>query len=182
MHGKSRAEEESNINARRVPISAKFNHGVSMIPHFEKRAKGGEDAYVSRDNLMIVADGVGGWAEVGVDPGLFSKELVKLIEIEYDKNPRGYLKGMLVEAVKKNKHIGSSTAVIASLEMRDGSVVMKTCNLGDSGYVIFRAPTPDSKSMERLDVLFRSKEQQYRFNFPYQCGTDSESPTRAFDY
>jgi serine/threonine protein phosphatase PrpC len=32
-----------------------------MIPHFDKRAKGGEDAYVSTEELLAVADGVGGW-------------------------------------------------------------------------------------------------------------------------
>lgn len=44
------------------PESVRFNHGVYMIPHFEKRDKGGEDAYVSKDDLIVVADGVGGWA------------------------------------------------------------------------------------------------------------------------
>ena len=44
-----------------------------MIPHYEKRHKGGEDAYVATDKLIVVADGVGGWGEVGIDPGLFSK-------------------------------------------------------------------------------------------------------------
>lgn len=46
--------------------------------------------------------------------------------------------------------------------------------------MIFRAPPP-SGSSEPLEVLFRSKEQQYRFNFPYQCGTDCELPYKAFD-
>ena len=44
-----------------------------MIPHIDKRHKGGEDAYVARSDLLVVADGVGGWGEHGVDPGLFSK-------------------------------------------------------------------------------------------------------------
>ena len=53
--------------------NAIFNLNAHMIPHFEKRHKGGEDAYVANEKLMVVADGVGGWGEVGVDPGLFSK-------------------------------------------------------------------------------------------------------------
>lgn len=44
-----------------------------MIPHIQKRDKGGEDAYVAREDLLVVADGVGGWGEMGIDPGLFSK-------------------------------------------------------------------------------------------------------------
>ena len=44
-----------------------------MIPHPEKAYKGGEDAYAVSDQLLVVADGVGGWGNQGVDPGLFSK-------------------------------------------------------------------------------------------------------------
>jgi protein phosphatase PTC7 len=49
-----------------------------MIPHPAKADRGGEDAYFvcPRGLCMGVADGVGGWAEVGVDPGLYSRELM----------------------------------------------------------------------------------------------------------
>jgi serine/threonine protein phosphatase PrpC len=30
--------------------------------------------------VLIVADGVGGWADSGVDPALYSKKLVKIME------------------------------------------------------------------------------------------------------
>jgi protein phosphatase PTC7 len=46
-----------------------------MIPHPKKVAKGGEDAYFVSNGLLAIADGVGGWGEMGIDPGLFSKEL-----------------------------------------------------------------------------------------------------------
>jgi protein phosphatase PTC7 len=101
-----------------TPIGAYFYHGEFMIPHFEKRNKGGEDAYVSNENLLIVADGVGGWVEQGIDPGLFSKLLVKNIDEEYRKNPSNTLKNMLIEAVKRDHHIGSSTAVLAAFDLK----------------------------------------------------------------
>lgn len=49
-----------------------------MIPHPAKEDRGGEDAYFIGDQgtAVGVADGVGGWAEVGVDPGLYSRELM----------------------------------------------------------------------------------------------------------
>ena len=50
-----------------------------QIPHTKKIEKGGEDAFVASENLLVVADGVGGWAKQGVDPGLFSKSLVSNI-------------------------------------------------------------------------------------------------------
>ena len=50
---------------------------------------------------------------------------------------------MLIEAVKRNRHVGSSTAVLATIDVKEGNggVVLRTTNLGDSGYVIFRAPS-----------------------------------------
>jgi len=50
-----------------------------MLPHVKKKAKGGEDAYVISPDLSMVAmaDGVGGWNRKGIDPALFSNELVK---------------------------------------------------------------------------------------------------------
>ena len=46
-----------------------------MIPHPEKAYKNGEDAYYVRENLLCVADGVGGWATQGIDPAKFSRKL-----------------------------------------------------------------------------------------------------------
>ena len=53
-----------------------------MNPHYSKKAKGGEDAACILDNLLAVADGVGGWAESGVDPAIFSRKLCINIENE----------------------------------------------------------------------------------------------------
>ncbi len=56
--------------------------------------------------------------------------------------------------------IGSSTACIISI---DGNM-LRASNLGDSGFLIIRND----------QVVYRTKEQQYTFNFPYQLGTGSE--------
>ena len=135
-----------------------------MIPHDDKVYKGGEDAYCVSDRLIAMADGVGGWANQGVDPGLFSKQLTKDIIILFNEfETVKSLKEILIEAVKLNENTGSSTAVLACLHEPN---VMKTTNLGDSGYVIYTAiGFEDDKVI--LSKTFRSEEQQYRFNFPY---------------
>ena len=150
-----------------------------MIPHDDKVYKGGEDAWTASPTLIAVADGVGGWASKGIDPGLFSKQLTKDIQDIYD-NKKGELtlKEILVEAVKRNYNTGSSTAVLASLEEPN---LLKTTNLGDSGYVIYQAIVLGEEKTIFLQKLFRSEEQQHRFNFPYQCGTGCELPYAAFD-
>jgi protein phosphatase PTC7 len=57
-----------------------FNAGVWFQPHFQKVKKGGEDAASLSSNVIAVADGVGGWAESGIDPAVFSKKLCKNID------------------------------------------------------------------------------------------------------
>lgn len=57
----------------------RFNTGIFINPHAAKKAKGGEDAAALTPNLIAVADGVGGWAESGIDPAIYSRRLCKLV-------------------------------------------------------------------------------------------------------
>lgn len=50
-----------------------FNYAARNIPHPDKAFRGGEDAWAAQSDLLIVADGVGGWEDIGVDSGLYSK-------------------------------------------------------------------------------------------------------------
>ena len=63
-----------------------FRYAASNVPHPDKADKGGEDAWVADETLLVVADGVGGWANQGIDSGLFSKQLVKDIHSLYTRN------------------------------------------------------------------------------------------------
>ena len=53
------------------------------IPHHKKTYKGGEDAWICTEQIVAVADGVGGWNSKGVDPGLFSRELAWHVLTKY---------------------------------------------------------------------------------------------------
>jgi protein phosphatase PTC7 len=53
---------------------------VFLNPHPAKKYKGGEDAACLSDRMLSVADGVGGWAESGIDPAIYSKRLCFLID------------------------------------------------------------------------------------------------------
>ena len=127
-----------------------FHVGIMNNPKYDKRWKGGEDACVVSTNqrMIMVADGVGGWTKKDVDPGKYSKFLCKHIGKVYDETPDLSLKETLIEGVKSNPNGGSTTACLAKLE--EGGK-MKTCNLGDSGYLLLRA---DGKG--NLEKVFRS--------------------------
>ena len=68
-----------------------LHSGACMMPHPEKEHRGGEDSYFIRDdrNCVGVADGVGGWADQGVDPGIFTRKLMSAASDECDRQPKG---------------------------------------------------------------------------------------------
>lgn len=124
-----------------------FETATTLNPKYDKRWKGGEDAlYVAPNRRFVcVMDGVGGWIEILVDAGLMTKEMVGRIKYEYNQR---YLKGelqtlnqILDESVMKCKAKGSTTCVMVELEeevLDPQNIVLKTTNLGDSGYIILR--------------------------------------------
>ena len=93
-----------------------------MIPHVDKRDKGGEDAYVIAQDAscIVVADGVGGWNRKGIDPALFSNELCRHYKAKYeamrDNKENLSLKQLLHESLKDTESIGTSTFVAASID------------------------------------------------------------------
>jgi protein phosphatase PTC7 len=56
--------------------------------------KGGEDALSAHKQLLIIADGVGEWNNRGIDPGLYSKELVKNVSKTFAKKEEFYTENL----------------------------------------------------------------------------------------
>jgi len=148
--------------------------GACMIPHPDKAHKGGEDAwFISDDHLTCgVADGVGGWADVGVDPGIYSSSLMTNAKSKAQSMRQS---GSLVEPLELIKFAhqasaeitGSSTAVVCSIDPYQG--ILRAANLGDSGFMIIRDGALVACSMV----------QQKSFNMPYQMGTYGDDPSMA---
>lgn len=122
--------------------------------------------------MLGIADGVGGWREMGVDPSKFSSSLMKqckrIVEQDNtvfancenvnDKTPLDVLMqsyNCLIESKDQNL-IGSSTACIIVFNRE--SKILHSANLGDSGFVIIR----------NNKIVFRSQEQYHYFNAPFQ--------------
>ena len=82
--------------------------GATLIPHPEKAYKGGEDALAVRENMVSVADGVGGWASHGVDVAKYSKQLMRFIGEVYDSHRFKTPKEVLIEANKLTTETGKS--------------------------------------------------------------------------
>ena len=132
-----------------------------IIPHDDKKHRGGEDAGDSCDTLLTVADGVGGWANKGVNPGLFSADLTKRIVETHLKEPEWDPLRLMFEGCRDaaKEHLGSATVVTLKLK---SDFSLQTANLGDSGYALFHVNPDDT-----LEMYYRAEAQQKTHNFPY---------------
>ncbi|CAO3632107.1 unnamed protein product [Cunninghamella echinulata] len=149
----------------------------NQIPYWKQGKVGkvdaGEDAFFQTCTptglALGVADGVGGWADVGVDPALFSWTLMNNAAVAAkDSSPSADAHHILDIAFKQLRQsgkvkAGSSTACILNLCKQTGK--MTTCNLGDSAFILIR----DQK------VVYESPSQQHYFNCPYQLTVVPES-------
>jgi len=120
-------------------------------------------AFRGNADVIGVADGVGGWRQYGVDPGLFSSNLMKSCERLvmagfFQGNQPSKLLEQGFREMQENKQqiIGSSTACLMMLCHSD--LKLYTANIGDSGFLVVRSG----------EVVHRSQEQQHYFNTPFQ--------------
>lgn len=137
----------------------------------------GEDAFFTFHNKKLnsfsfgVADGVGGWAESGVDPSEFAWQLMINCKEESEKDvlvPKQILRNAF-QKIHKEKQVeaGSSTACLATITLNDPPNLY-LANLGDSGLMIVR----ENK------LLYKTNEQQHYFNCPYQLSVVPEKMKR----
>ncbi|CAM8912270.1 unnamed protein product [Rhodiola kirilowii] len=147
----------------------KLLSGSCYLPHPDKEETGGEDAhFICVDEQAIgVADGVGGWADVGVNAGLFARELMSHSVNAIHEEPKGSVdpSRVLEKAHSFTKAKGSSTACIIALTSQG----LNAINLGDSGFIVVRDGC----------TIFESPVQQHGFNFTYQleCGFNGDLPS-----
>ena len=138
----------------------------SNIPHPDKISKGGEDAWFvhidqNGGGEIYLADGVGGFNEQGIDPGMYARVLTyeaAKAHTALAKNPLASPnpKKLIQVAQENTKLPGASTIVIIELL----GTKLSAASIGDSGFRVVR----DGK------VLFASPPQEHYFNCPYQLG------------
>lgn len=163
-----------------------MSFAASCRPHPNKVKRGGEDGYFAcpSSGSFGVADGVGGWAETGVDPGEFARRLLAFAyeEIRNDPSREQLLEAFHVSASRlvREEVQGGSTALFGQLCDRTLAIL----NLGDSGILVLRPAlrTPPGSDTPLLfpRVIFRSSDQTHYFNCPYQLGS-SNAPVEVPD-
>jgi len=164
------SSEQKDLAGRTLKLVS----GSCYLPHPDKEETGGEDAhFICEDEQVIgVADGVGGWADLGVDAGQFARELMSHSVDAVREEPKGSIDParVLEKAHSSTKARGSSTACIIALTAQG----LHAINLGDSGFIVVRDGC----------TIFRSPVQQHDFNFTYQlesgAGGDLPSSGQVF--
>ncbi|KAI7734199.1 hypothetical protein M8C21_003400 [Ambrosia artemisiifolia] len=147
----------------------KLVSGSCYLPHPDKEETGGEDAhFICSDKRAIgVADGVGGWVDLGIDAGIYARELMyNSLNAVLDEPTDSTDPAQVLEKAHSNtKSKGSSTACIIALTHQGLSAI----NLGDSGFMVVRNGC----------TVFRSPAQQHNFNFTYQLenGSNGDLPS-----
>jgi len=156
-----------------IPLALRL--GAFDIPHPEKGA--GEDALILMPEIdaFAVADGVSGWAEDGVDPAIYPKEIMNGVRAGFESSEISStgLPGILDYAYSSNEEVGSCTVCVAQLE--EGRS-LKVANLGDSGLKVLRREPAGV-----WQVAWESGSQQHEFNMPYQMSSDKEYSDTAQD-
>lgn len=146
-------------------------------PHPNKVQRGGEDGYFAcpESRSFGVADGVGGWAETGADPGEFARRLLEFAYQGLRQRDVGQLPEVFAAAARRisiEKIQGGSTVLLGQLDGKTLTVL----NLGDSGILVLRPAmrTPPGSETPLLfpRIIFRSSDQTHYFNCPYQLGSD----------
>lgn len=131
-----------------------------------------EDAFFVDGLAIGVADGVGSmadFADKGMNSAAYAQELVQLTaqalrnRIPKEDGTKSSLTAAqaLAEAEQQATSFGAATCTVLRLTEEDG---LDAASLGDSGFMLLRF----QKESERFEIVFRSKEQQHCWNFPYQ--------------
>ena len=157
--------------------------GAHNIPHPNKVDKGGEDAFFFDDSLATfgVADGVGGSARGSVDPGAFSREVLRrchqVASAGWSQVPT--LTESLRIATEAPISLGGSTTLVLG-QLEPGTDKLRLLNLGDSGAMLLR---PSLRKFGEHKVLFprcvlRSQD-QYHFYVSRRSPRRSALPERG---
>mmetsp|Transcript_25564 Transcript_25564/g.35273 ORF Transcript_25564/g.35273 Transcript_25564/m.35273 type:complete len:444 (-) Transcript_25564:63-1394(-) len=136
---------------------------VNNIPHPDKVAKGGEDAwFISTPDSggggsLAVADGVGGYNKMGIDPGLYSRQLMRLaLKEDQVQGAAVDPAGVLSWAQQGCNLPGAATVCVLQLAPKGRKLL--AANLGDSGFLILRGGA----------IVLASEALQHYFDCPYQ--------------
>jgi len=164
-----------NKSRKRISCPVETFELVSVgrqTPHPDKTGPG-EDAFFTTKFCAGVADGVGGWIELNIDSGKYSRMFMECARREAEENEDRDPFSLIRKAFDETDAVGTSTVTIVSID--NGRLYAS--NVGDSGVLVLRIePTGIKRILE-------SEPQTHFWNCPKQLGTEShDMPSDADHY
>ncbi|XP_024976496.1 probable protein phosphatase 2C 55 isoform X3 [Cynara cardunculus var. scolymus] len=162
----------NNLTPRRGQLMvlngrASTSHHQHVFLHVQPLMRPLTTLYVMITLQLLQTLMIGGWAELGIDAGIYARELMSNSLSAVLDEPTGSTDParVLEKAHSSTKAKGSSTACIIALTDQGLSAI----NLGDSGFMVVRDGC----------TIFRSPAQQHNFNFTYQLenGRNGDLPS-----
>ncbi|CAG9478808.1 protein phosphatase, putative [Plasmodium vivax] len=127
-----------------------------------------EDCCLNGKGFMAIADGVGSWIRHGVNPRKYPEKFLQLLQKKMDENENMKIEDVLNYAYLNNDIEGSTTVCLIIF---NNNSTISTAVIGDSQFILIRND----------NIIYRSKPQQYEFNFPYQLGSNEVSKPNDAD-
>lgn len=119
-----------------------FQSKTVIIPHDDKKFRGGEDSADNDDTVLVVADGVGGWALRGINPGLFSGALTNHAVKFHKVHPEAHAADIAAVGCNSATEEFQGSATVCAVKLIE-NMRLQGANLGDSGYALFHV-LPDN--------------------------------------
>jgi protein phosphatase PTC7 len=164
----SRGEAKQRSRVQRTEVSLTLKLAAYSVacpkPNQPLSPLGSSDAYFIDPALKSfgLADGVGSWKRMGINPKAFSDELVdnchRCLKTWPTPLHAETLRDVLADAYSRTSSYGSSTIILGTLVKS----FLEGITLGDSALIVLRP------SLSALTKVFQTEEQQHRFNCPYQ--------------
>ncbi|CAE7567120.1 unnamed protein product [Symbiodinium sp. CCMP2456] len=172
------------------PRRLRLSLGAGCIPKVDGHK--GEDAFFASLPISAfgLADGVGGWADRGVDAGLFSRALLhsafECMRQRASAMQRPDLPGVALEAfqaVREKSLEGSCTLLLGQLQQD----VISLLNLGDCGIMALRPcsilPRFHGGTVKTsMRLIYRSTPMLHRTNMPLQLSAQDPDVSSLTDY
>ncbi|CCW60536.1 unnamed protein product [Phytomonas sp. EM1] len=140
--------------------------GVCCIPHPQKAYRGGEDAFFSHPYGISVADGVGGYSEQGVDPAVYTRNVMSFSLEKVKANVCESGTASALDVLNYGWKMANTAAQPGGCPVTMATIVEHTfasiLNLGDCGIIVLR----------KKKLLYQTTTQQHSFNCPYQLPHD----------
>lgn len=145
-----------------MSVNLSIEWGVANVPHPDKGS--GEDTWFILPNSAGVFDGVGSWADQGVNPVFWSMALADGCRDAILTGKEGPI-SVLKAGYRNAQHSAFEGSCTACLTIMNTNGNLAIANLGDSSVAIYRGET----------VIFQTEEQEYAFNYPYQLSSDGDA-------